>query len=72
MGFGLLDWRDGWLDWDLAEGRRAVPFCAQLRRALARSAGRGRTAMVLLDTLSIDTPRGSRLLWALLEEAGTA
>jgi DDE superfamily endonuclease len=69
-GFGLVDWRDGWLDWELADGRRAAPFCAQLRRAVARSAARGRIAMVLLDNLSIHTPAGSRLLRALLEEAG--
>ena len=36
-GFGLVDWRDGWLDWERAPGRRAAPFCAQLRRAVARS-----------------------------------
>jgi DDE superfamily endonuclease len=70
VGFGLVDWRDGWFDWRLAEGRRAAPFCAQLRRALARSAARGRTALVLLDNLSIHTPRGSKLLRALLAEAG--
>ena len=69
-GFGLVDWRDGWFDWELADGRRAAPFCAQLRRAVARSAGRGRIAMVLLDNLGIHTPQGSRLLRALLEEAG--
>jgi transposase len=67
-GFGLVDWRDGWLDWELAEGRRAAPFCAQLRRATARSRARGRTALVLLDNLSIHTPRGSRLLRELLAE----
>jgi transposase len=70
VGFGLVDWRDGWLDWHLAEGRRAAPFCAQLRRAVARSTARGRTAIVLLDNLSIHTPRGSKLLRALLAEAG--
>lgn len=69
-GFGLVDWRDGWLDWELADGRRAAPFCAQLRRAAARSAARGRIAMVLLDNLSIHTPAGSRLVRALLEELG--
>ena len=69
-GFGLVDWRDGWLDWDLADGRRAAPFCAQLRRAVARSAARGRLALVLLDNLSIHTPAGSRLLRALLAEVG--
>ena len=69
-GFGLVDWRDGWFDWALEEGRRAAPFCAQLRRAVARSAARGRTAIVLLDNLSIHTPRGSRLLRALLAAFG--
>ena len=69
-GFGLVDWRGGWLDWELADGRRAAPFCAQLRRAVARSAARGRVALVLLDNLSIHTPAGSRLVRALLEEAG--
>ena len=68
-GFGLVDWREGWFDWSLETGRCAAPFCAQLRRALARSARRDRIAVVLLDNLSIHTPRGSRLLRALLEEA---
>ncbi len=69
-GFGLVDWRDGWLDWALADGRRAVPFCEQLRRAVARSRSRGRIAMVVLDNLGIHTPKGSRLLRALLQELG--
>ena len=69
-GFGLVDWRDGWFDWELADGRRAAPFCAQLRRAVARSTARGRTAMVLLDNLGIHTPAGSRLVRALLAEFG--
>lgn len=67
-GFGLVDWRTGWFDWSVEVGRCAVPFCAQLRRALARSARRGRIALVLCDNLSIHTPRGSRLLRALLAE----
>jgi transposase len=71
-GFGLVDWRDGWLDWAVAPRRSAEPFCAQLRRAAARSRGRGRVALVLCDNLSIHTPAGSRRLRALLEEAGDA
>jgi hypothetical protein len=69
-GFGLVDWRDGWLDFELADGRRAPPLCAQLRRAVARSRSRSRIAMVILDNLGIHTPKGSRLLRALLEELG--
>ncbi|MGA9014553.1 MAG: transposase [Acetobacteraceae bacterium] len=67
-GFGLVDWRDGWLDWKRASGRQAEPFCAQLRRAVERSEQRGRIAMVLLDNLGIHTPKGSRLLRQLLDE----
>jgi hypothetical protein len=69
-GFGLVDWGDGALDFQLAEGRRAAPLCAQLRRAADRSRGRGRVAMVILDNLGIHTPKGSRLLRGLLEELG--
>ena len=47
--FGLVDWRDGELDWQVANGRRAAPLCAQLRRAAERSRSRGRIAMVILD-----------------------
>jgi DDE superfamily endonuclease len=69
-GFGLVDWRDGHLDFSLAEGRRAAPLCVQLRRAVERSQSRGRIAMVILDNLGIHTPKGSRLLRALLEALG--
>jgi len=66
-GFGLVDWRDGTLDFALADGRRAVPLCAQLRRAAERSRSRGRIAMVILDNLGIHTPKGSRLRGLLAE-----
>jgi len=69
-GFGLVDWRDGDLGWAVADGRRAAPLVAQLRRAVARSRSRGRIAMVILDNLGIHTPKGSRLLRGLLEEVG--
>jgi hypothetical protein len=69
-GFGLVDWRDGTLDFALAEGRRAAPLCAQLRRAVQRSRVRGRIAMVILDNLGIHTPKGSLLLRRLLAELG--
>jgi hypothetical protein len=69
-GFGLVDWRDGHLDWAVADGRRAAPLCAQLRRAADRSRSSGRVAMVILDNLGIHTPKGSRLLRELLAELG--
>jgi transposase len=67
-GFGLVDWREGWVDWAIADKRTAEPFCAQLRRAVERSKARGRVAIVLLDNLGIHTPRRSKLLRALLNE----
>jgi DDE superfamily endonuclease len=67
-GFGLVDWRDGWFDWDRAAGRRAAPLCAQLRRAGERSQARGRIAMVLMDNLGIHTPKGSLLVRQVLDE----
>jgi transposase len=60
----------GWLDFELAEGRRAAPLVAQLRRAVARSRSRGRIAMVILDNLGIHRPKGSLLLRRLLAELG--
>jgi hypothetical protein len=67
-GFGLVDWRDGWLDWAVAPGRWAAPLVEQLRRAVTRSQARGRRALVILDNLGIHTARGSTLLRAFLEE----
>jgi DDE superfamily endonuclease len=71
-GFGLVDWRDGHLDFALAEGRRAAPFVAQLRRAAERSRARGRVAMVIVDNAATHTARGSRLVRALLAELSAA
>jgi transposase len=68
-GFGLVDWRDGWLDGRIAPGRTAAVFCEQVRAALARSRQRGRVAIVLTDNLKTHTPRGSRLVRALLAAA---
>ena len=67
-GLGLVDWREGWVDWDIADHRAALPLCAQLRRAVERSSARGRVAVVVLDNLGIHTPRRSLLLRALLAE----
>src|SRR5436190_20870381 len=56
------------MGWERAPGRRAAPFCDQLRQAVERSRTRGRIAVVLLDNLGIHTPKGSLLLRELLEE----
>jgi hypothetical protein len=61
-GFGLVDWREGWLDYQLAPGRTAAPFCEQLARAVARSQARGRQAIVIADNLGTHTPEHSVLV----------
>jgi len=61
-GFGLVDWREGWFDYQLAPGRTAAPFAEQLARAVARSQARGRRAIVIADNLGAHTPRGSLLV----------
>ena len=71
-GFGLVDWREGWLDFQLADGRRAAPLVAQLRRAVARSQARGKIAMVILDNLGVHTPKRSRLLRACSRSSGSS
>lgn len=65
-GFGLVDWRDGWFDDEIADRRRAAPFCAQVTRAVNRSRARGRVAIVLCDNLGTHTARRSRLVRELL------
>ena len=67
-GFGAVDWREGWLDWAVADKRAADPCCAQLRRLIARSKARGRVALVVGDNLGIHTARRSKQLRTLLEE----
>jgi len=61
-GFGLVDWREGWFDYQLAPGRTAAPFAFQLARAVARSQARGRRAIVIADNLGTHTPQGSLLV----------
>ncbi|GAC1399081.1 MAG: hypothetical protein NVS4B12_24560 [Ktedonobacteraceae bacterium] len=50
-GFGLVNWRDGWFDGRIALGRTAEMFCEQVRAAVARSKGRGRIAIVIVDLI---------------------
>jgi hypothetical protein len=61
-GFGLVDWRDGWFDGRIATGRTADIFCEQVRAAVARSASRGRVAIIIVDNLKTHTAQGSLLV----------
>lgn len=67
-GFGLVDWRDGWFDGQIAPGRTADVFCEQIRAAVVRSQQRGRVAMVIADNLKTHTSAGSLLVRSLLAE----
>src|SRR5579884_287775 len=68
VGFGALDWRDGFFHGLTAPGRRAAPMAEQLTALADRSRARGRIAVVLLDNLGIHTAAGSRLVRQLLAE----
>ncbi len=67
-GFGLVDWRDGWMHTLLAPGRTAQPFCDQLEAAVARSKERDRVAIVICDNARTHTPEGSLLVRELLRK----
>src|SRR5256886_12646454 len=67
-GFGLVDWRDGWLDGRIATGRTADVFCDQVRAAVARSKARGRVAIIIADNLKTHTAQGSLLVRSMLSE----
>jgi hypothetical protein len=68
VGFGALDWRDGYFHGLTAPGRRAAPFAEQLTALADRSRARGRVAIVLADNLGIHTPAGSLLVRQLLAD----
>jgi DDE superfamily endonuclease len=68
VGFGALDWRDGYFHGLTAPGRRAAPLVEQLTALADRSRARGRVAIVLLDNLGIHTPAGSLLVRRLLAD----
>ena len=69
-GFGLVDWRDGWMHTLFTPGRTAQPFCHQLEAAVVRSKQRGRVAIVICDNARTHTPEGSLLVRALLGKHG--
>lgn len=67
VGFGAVDWRNGWLSIGYGPRRSADVFCMQLDHLVERSQSRGRRAMVILDNLGIHTPEGSKQLRQTLE-----
>lgn len=70
VGFGAIDWRDGWLSYGFAKGRTADAYCRQLEHLVRRSQERGRIALVLADNLGIHTPTRSKKLRAILARHG--
>jgi hypothetical protein len=57
VGFGAVDWRDGWCSRGFAPRRAAQPFANQLDHLVARSQTPGRIAIVVLDNARIHTPQ---------------
>jgi len=72
LGFGAVDWRDGYLCFGFSPRRDAETLCLQLDDLVARSRARGRIAIVLLDNARTHTPKGSRLVRATLARHGDA
>jgi hypothetical protein len=72
LGFGAADWRDGGLSFGFSPRRDAETFCRQLDDLVARSAARGRVAIVLADNARTHTPKGSRLVREALARHGDA
>ena len=62
VGFGAIDWREGWLSIGYGLHRSAEVYCQQLDHLVDRSSGRDRNVIVLADNLGIHTPEGSKLL----------
>lgn len=71
-GFGLLDWRDGWLCFGFSPRRDADTLCRQLDACVERSRARGRAAIVLLDNAKTHTAKGSKEVRAALARHGDA
>jgi hypothetical protein len=71
-GFGLLDWREGWLCFGFSPKRDADTLCRQLDACVERSQARGRSAIVLLDNAKTHTAKGAKQVRATLERHGTA
>lgn len=72
LGFGAVDWRDGGLSFGFSPRRDAETFCLQLDELVARSAARGRSAIVLADNARTHRPDGSRLVRATMARHGAA
>ena len=72
LGFGAVDWREGWLSFGFSPRRDAATLCLQLDDLAARSKARGRVAIVLLDNARTHTPKGSRLVRETLARHGDA
>ncbi len=70
VGFGAIDWREGWISYGFALSRSADAYCGQLDHLVARSQHRGRIALVLADNLGIHTPAHSKKLRELLARHG--
>lgn len=70
VGFGAVEWREGWVSVGYGDHRSAEIFCQQLDHLVEHSSSRNRRALVILDNLKIHTEAGSKLLRETLEKHG--
>jgi transposase len=67
VGFGAMDWRNGWFGYGIGWHRNSEAMCEQLDYLVARSEKRGRKVILLWDNLGVHTRRGSKRLGECLD-----
>jgi len=70
VGFGAMDWRNGWFSYGIGWHRNSAAMCGQLDHLVERSQKRGRRVILLWDNLGVHTRRGSKMLGECLDRLG--
>lgn len=70
VGFGAMDWRNGWIGYGIGWHRNSEAMCEQLDYLVERSEKRGRNVILLWDNLGVHTRRGSKRLGECLDDLG--
>ena len=70
VGFGAMDWRNGWFGYGIGWHRNSEAMCEQLDYLVERSEKRGRKVILLWDNLGVHTRRGSKRLGECLDRLG--
>jgi len=69
--FGATDWKEGQILRRYSDHRDRATFCALVEDCIARSKGRGRQTILIVDWAKIHTPEGAKAVRQLLERQGS-